>query len=158
TGAAILTTIVQEWIEQPVMTIERIGHGAGRREFVEQPNLLRLFVGTAPEPDSCGAEVDQVWVLETNLDDLPAEVIGYCYERLLAAGALDVYSTPIVMKKNRPGVLLNVLANEADVPALENILFSETTTFGIRRYPARRHKLHRRACTVQTPWGPVQGK
>src|SRR5207249_7247402 len=128
TGAAILTTVVQQWIEQPVMTVDRIGHGAGRRELVEQPNLLRLFVGTAATP----AESDQVWVLETNLDDLPSEVIGYCYELLLAAGALDVYCTPIFMKKNRPGVLLSVLAPEAVLPALEEILFRETTTFGIR--------------------------
>ncbi len=154
TGAAILTTVVQQWIDQPVMTVERIGHGAGRREFVEQPNLLRLFVGTTAE----SAERDQVWVLETNLDDLPAEVIGYCYDLLLAAGALDVFSTPIFMKKNRPGVLLSVLAPESTLPALETILFRETLTFGIRRYPVTRSKLQRRAYTVATPWGPVQGK
>src|SRR5206468_2014489 len=154
TGAAILTTVVQAWIEQPVMTIERIGHGAGRRELVEQPNLLRLFVGTAAAP----VESDQVWVLETNLDDLPAEVIGYCYDLLLAAGALDVFSTPIFMKKNRPGVLLSVLAPESAVAALEEILFRETTTLGIRRYPVSRHKLNRRPYTVSTPWGPVQRK
>ncbi|HLJ96123.1 MAG TPA: nickel pincer cofactor biosynthesis protein LarC [Gemmataceae bacterium] len=154
TGAAILTTVVQEWIDQPVMTVERIGHGAGRREFVEQPNLLRLFVGTAAIPP----ERDQVWMLETNLDDLPAEVVGYCYELLLAAGALDVFSTPIFMKKNRPGVLLSVLAPEAVLPQLEDILFRETATFGIRRYPVARHKLNRRPCTVTTPWGPLQGK
>jgi len=101
---------------------------------------------------------DVVWVLETNLDDLPAELIGYCYDLLLAAGALDVFSTPIFMKKNRPGVLLSVLAPEAALSAVEEILFRETTTFGIRRYPVSRHKLNRRACTVSTPWGPVQGK
>jgi uncharacterized protein (TIGR00299 family) protein len=154
TGAAILTTVVQEWIGQPTMTVERIGHGAGRRDLAEQPNLLRLFVGTAESP----AVRDTVWMLETNLDDLPAEVIGYCYERLLAAGALDVFTTPIFMKKNRPGVLLSVLAAEAVLPALEDILFRETTTFGIRRYPVSRHKLERKPCTVTTPWGPVQGK
>jgi uncharacterized protein (TIGR00299 family) protein len=154
TGAAILTTVVQEWVEQPVMTIERIGHGAGRRELVEQPNLLRLFVGTTAEQ----AESDTVWMLETNLDDLPAEVIGYCYELLLGAGALDVFTTPIFMKKNRPGVLLSVLAPAAALPMLEEILFRETTTFGIRRYPVSRHKLQRRAHTVTTAWGPVQGK
>jgi uncharacterized protein (TIGR00299 family) protein len=154
TGAAILTTVVEQWIEQPVMTVERIGHGAGRREFVEQPNLLRLFVGTAATP----AQSDQVWVLETNLDDLPPEVIGYCYDLLLAAGALDVFTTPIFMKKNRPGVLLSVLAPEEVLSALEAILFRETTTFGIRRYLVSRHKLNRRPCTVSTPWGPVQGK
>jgi len=154
TGAAILTTVVQEWIEHPLMTIEKIGQGAGRREFVEQPNLLRLFVGVA----EAAAESDQIWVLETNLDDLPAEVIGYCYELLLAAGALDVFTTPIFMKKNRPGTMLTVLTSQEVLPALEEILFRETTTFGIRRYPASRHKLRRQACTVPTPWGPVQGK
>jgi uncharacterized protein (TIGR00299 family) protein len=161
TGAAILTTVVQEWVEQPVMQVERIGHGAGTRDLTEQPNILRLFVGTAPQAHGLqptGPESDQVWVLETNLDDLPAEVIGYCYDLLLAAGALDVFSTPIVMKKNRPGVLLSVLAEELKLPLLEEILFRETTTFGIRRYPVSRHKLQRRACTVQTPWGPVRGK
>jgi pyridinium-3,5-bisthiocarboxylic acid mononucleotide nickel chelatase len=154
TGAAILTTVVQQWIDLPAMTIERIGHGAGKRELAEQPNVLRLFVGTAATP----AESDQVWVLETNLDDLPAEVIGYCYDLLLATGALDVFSTSIFMKKNRPGVLLSVIAPEATLPALEEILFRETTTFGIRRYPVSRHKLQRKACAVETPWGPVQGK
>src|SRR5207249_9661419 len=81
-----------------------------------------------------------------------------CYERLLAEGALDVFSTPIFMKKNRPGVLLSVLAPEEVLSALEEILFRETTTFGIRRYVVTRHKLNRRSCTVSTPWGPVQGK
>jgi uncharacterized protein (TIGR00299 family) protein len=154
TGAAILTTVVKEWRDQQAMTVERIGHGAGRREFVEQPNLLRLFVGTAEVP----VESDRVWILETNLDDLPAEMVGYCSEKLLVAGALDVFSTPIFMKKNRPGVLLSVIATEASLATLEEILFQETTTFGIRRYPVDRHVLQRKACTVETSWGPVQGK
>jgi uncharacterized protein (TIGR00299 family) protein len=170
TGAAILTTIVREcakpaaipWMDQPVMTVERIGHGAGRRDFPEQANILRLFVGTAKELEgdgsSAGSDRDQVWVLETNLDDLPAEVIGYCYERLLAAGALDVFSAPIYMKKNRPAVMLSVLAPLKSLPVLEDILFRETSTFGIRRYPVSRSKLERRPCTVQTTWGPIQGK
>src|SRR5207247_2303538 len=127
---------VQEWIDQPVMTIERIGHGAGRRELVEQPNLLRLFVGTVATP----AQGDQVWVLETNLDDVPAEVIGFCYDLLLAAGALDVFSTPIFMKKNRPGVLLSVLKSEAAVSGLEEILFSALSTGVNRRAVEHRRK------------------
>jgi uncharacterized protein (DUF111 family) len=85
-------------------------------------------------------------------------VIGYCYELLLAAGALDVFSTPIFMKKNRPGVLLSVLAPEALLAGLEEILFRETTTFGIRRHSVSRHKLNRQSHTVSTQWGPVQGK
>lgn len=167
TGAAILTTIVrgcaspaeQPWIDQPVMTVERIGHGAGKRNFPEQPNILRLFVGTtSPSGGRQPTESDTIWVLETNLDDLPAEVIGYCYELLLAAGAVDVFSTPIFMKKNRPGVLLSVLAPEEKLPALEDILFRETATLGIRRHQAARHKLNRKAHTVSTSWGPIQGK
>ncbi len=154
TGAAILTTVVNEWQEQPTMTVEKIGVGAGKRDLAEQPNVLRLFVGTAANP----ATSDQVWVLETNLDDLPAEVIGYCYDLLLAAGALDVFSMPIYMKKNRPAVLLSVIAPESAVANLEEILFRETTTLGIRRYPVSRHKLNRKPCTVSTPWGPVRGK
>jgi uncharacterized protein (TIGR00299 family) protein len=155
TGAAILTTVVQRWVETPALTAERIGHGAGQRDFLDQPNLLRVFVGEAAGGP---AERDQVWVLETNLDDVPAEVIGYCFDRLFAAGALDVFSTPIQMKKNRPGVLLSVLAPESALGVLEAILFLETQTFGVRRYPVQRHKLRREAVTVPTPWGPVQGK
>jgi uncharacterized protein (TIGR00299 family) protein len=154
TGAAILTTVVNEWVEQPAMIVERIGLGAGRRDFVEQPNVLRLFVGTSQHP----TEHDQVWIMEANLDDMPAEIIGYCYERLLAAGAFDVFTTPIFMKKNRPGVLLSVLVPPGALGAVEDILFRETTTLGIRRYPACRRKLQRKPLTVVTAWGPVEGK
>lgn len=163
TGAAILTTVVQEWIEQPVMTIERIGHGAGQRDFLEQPNLLRVFVGEVPvssvQPHLIDPSLfDRVWMLETNLDDVPAEVIGYCFDQLFSAGALDVFSTPIQMKKNRPGVLLSVLAPESALPTLEEILFRETETFGIRRYLVERSKLQREQVTIETPWGPIRGK
>jgi pyridinium-3,5-bisthiocarboxylic acid mononucleotide nickel chelatase len=158
TGAAILASIVEEWVEAPGMTIERIGHGAGTRDLAEQPNVLRLLVGTDNRRADAAPQADRIWILETNLDDVPAEVIGYCFDALFAAGALDVFSTPIFMKKNRPGVLLTVLAPEAAMATLEEILFRETMTFGIRRYPADRHKLQRKAVTVNTPWGPVAGK
>jgi uncharacterized protein (TIGR00299 family) protein len=159
TGAAILTAVVQEWTETPAMTVERIGHGAGTRNFPEQPNILRVFVGeTSPERERGDLDTDQVWILETNLDDVPGEVIGYCYDRLFAAGALDVFTAPILMKKNRPGVLLSVLCPESAVAAVEDVLFRETATLGVRRHPATRHKLHRKEHTVETPWGPVKGK
>ncbi|MCS6850870.1 MAG: nickel pincer cofactor biosynthesis protein LarC [Gemmataceae bacterium] len=161
TGAAILTTVVHEWVDQPVMTIERIGHGAGRRELLEQPNLLRLFVGTTGAISSrspSGYETDTVWLLETNLDDAPGDMIGYCFDRLLAAGALDVFATPIQMKKHRPGVMLSVLASGDRVEALEAIIFRETTTLGVRRMFVQRHKLHRETAEVATPWGVVRGK
>ena len=154
TGAAILATVAESFGPLPAMTIDAIGLGAGTRELPDMANILRLFVGqTASTPGS-----DRVWMLETNLDDLPGEVVGYATTQLLAAGALDAYVTPIQMKKNRPGVMVSVLCDEAKVAELEEILFRETTTLGIRRYPVSRHKLNRKAAEVSTPFGPVQGK
>lgn len=159
TGAAILTTLVKRWIESPVMTIEKIGYGAGTKDFTEQPNVLRLFVGTASVPSSSsGYEQDEVWLLETNLDDVPGELIGYCFEQLLAAGALDVFTTPIQMKKHRPGILFSVLVDEQHVATVEDILFMETASFGIRRTRVVRHKLHRQSQQVTTQWGSIAGK
>ncbi|MCS6863844.1 MAG: nickel pincer cofactor biosynthesis protein LarC [Gemmataceae bacterium] len=160
TGAAILTTVVQEFTPSPLLTIERIAHGAGTKDFLEQPNILRLFLGTttevsAPAP---GAECDRVVVLETNLDDVSPEVIGFTMEQLFAAGALDVFTQPIQMKKNRPGVLLSVLSDVSRVNELETILFRETGTFGIRRTNVNRSKLQREMIEVETPWGLVRAK
>lgn len=158
TGAAILTSIVSEYIDTPAMTIERIGHGAGSKDFREQPNLLRIFLGSAQDAPPAGLDADSIWVLETNLDDVPGEIVGYCFDRLLAAGALDVFTTPIQMKKNRPGILLSVLASEDCLAAVEDIILAETRTFGIRRYRAQRHKLKREPITLETPWGAVRCK
>jgi uncharacterized protein (TIGR00299 family) protein len=161
TGAAILSTIVAEYADAPEMTVESVGHGAGTKDFIEQPNILRLFVGQARGLPPTGLpqdETDTVWVLETNLDDVPAEVIGHTIDQLFAAGALDVYAVPIQMKKSRPGVLLSAIAAGETVPALEAVLFRETGTFGIRRYRADRSKLRRETVTVETPWGPVAAK
>lgn len=156
TGAAILTTVVGTWTATPAMTIERIGHGSGTKDFIEQPNILRLMVGTAD--GKVGGEADTVAVLETNLDDVAPEVVGYCVERLFAAGALDVFTMPIQMKKQRPGVLLSVICEDAKVTELEAIVFRETGTFGVRRTTATRSKLQREAVEIQTPWGPVKAK
>ena len=160
TGAAILTTVVTEWTATPAMTIERIGHGSGTKDFLEQPNILRLMVGVSAQgayaPRS--GEVDAVVVLETNLDDISPEVVGFAVERLFAAGALDVFAQPIQMKKNRPGVLLTVICESEKVSELEAILFRETGTFGVRRTTATRAKLQRETIEVQTPWGPVKAK
>ena len=154
TGAAIVTTICERFGPLPAMTVETIGHGAGTKEVPGRANILRLFVGTTAEtPDA-----DRVWVLETNLDDLPGEQVGYTTGRLMEAGALDAFVTPIYMKKNRPGVMLSVLCAEAKVAELESILFRETTTLGVRRYPVSRHKLRREAAEVQTELGPIRGK
>jgi len=157
TGAAILATVVNEFTEQPAMTVERIGCGAGKKDFWEQPNVLRVFVGESALTPAAD-ESDRVTVLETNLDDVSPEVIGYCFERLFAAGALDVFTIPVQMKKNRPGVLLGVIAPASAVAALEAIVFRETGTFGIRRYTVTRSKLRREAVKVETPWGPIAAK
>ncbi|NUQ62606.1 MAG: nickel pincer cofactor biosynthesis protein LarC [Pirellulales bacterium] len=154
TGAAILATMVDSFGPVPAMKIQRIGYGAGQRELETQPNLLRLLVGETA--DSLSA--DQVWVLETNLDDISGELVGYATARLLDAGALDVYTTAIQMKKNRPAVKLTVLCQAAEVDRMEAILFEETTTLGVRRWPADRHVLNRRPHQVETPWGRVEGK
>ena len=165
TGAAILTSVVSEFTDTPAMTVERIGTGCGTKDFIEQPNILRLLIGTqtplAPGGEGVGgsySECDTVTVLETNLDDCTPEVVGYCFERLLNAGALDVFAVPISMKKNRPGVILTVIAMPMDAPKLEDILFRETGTFGIRRSVCERSKLQREALTVATPWGEVKAK
>jgi hypothetical protein len=135
------------------MKIDRIGYGAGQRDLDEQPNLLRLLVGEAID----GPRGEQIWVVETNLDDISGELIGYCITRLWDAGALDVHTTPIQMKKNRPGVKLSVLCRAGDVEGVEAVLFDETTTLGVRRWPVRRTVLARRTHCVQTEWGLVDG-
>jgi uncharacterized protein (DUF111 family) len=101
---------------------------------------------------------DEIWVLETNLDDASGELVGYCISQLWDAGALDVYTIAIQMKKNRPGILLSVLCQQQDLERMEAILFRETTTLGVRRWAARRHKMQRKPHAVATPWGAVEGK
>jgi uncharacterized protein (TIGR00299 family) protein len=154
TGAAIVATVVDEFGPLPGLTIDAIGYGAGTRELESQANVLRLIVGTTPESH----HADQVWVLETNIDDVAGEVIGHCTTLLAEAGALDVYTTAIQMKKNRPGIKVSVLCQAGDIAKLEKILFRETATLGIRRWLASRHKLDRRPHDVETQWGRIAGK
>jgi len=154
TGAAIVATLATQFGPMPALSIDRIGYGAGTRELPEQPNILRVLIGQTT--DDAGSE--QCTVVETNLDDVTGEVVGYCVTRLWDAGALDVYTLPIQMKKNRPGVLLSVLCNTADVAKIEQVLFRETTTLGIRRYSVSRTKLARKAHEVETAYGRIAGK
>lgn len=159
TGAAILTSVVTGYTASPAMTVEKIGHGAGTKDFLDRPNILRLLVGSASVAAAPGSpECDTVAVLETNLDDVPAEIVGYSTERLFAAGALDVFVVQGQMKKGRPGFLVSVICDPAKAADLEAILFRETGTFGVRRHTAERSKLQREAITVDTPWGPVKAK
>lgn len=158
TGAAIVSTVADFFGPLPAMTIDRIGYGAGQRDLEEQANLLRLLVGQTTEPTSAATQHDRVTMLQTNLDDVSGELVGYCIDRLWDVGALDVYTTAIQMKKHRPGVLLSVLCQDSAIAAIEEVLFRETGTLGIRRSSVTRDKLDRESTTVNTPWGVVQGK
>ncbi|MBI4718305.1 MAG: nickel pincer cofactor biosynthesis protein LarC [Planctomycetes bacterium] len=154
TGAALLTTLADSFGPLPSITVRAVGYGAGTREGASRPNLLRVLVGDAGD----AGESDEIAVLETNLDDTTPQTAAYCMERLLAEGALDVYSLPIQMKKSRSGVLLTVLCECHRVPAMERILFAETPTFGVRRHSVRRTKLRRRVEAVTTPYGTIRVK
>jgi pyridinium-3,5-bisthiocarboxylic acid mononucleotide nickel chelatase len=160
TGAAIVKTLSTRFDAFPAMKIESAGYGAGSRDFPEHPNLLRLTIGEStvganPTPD---ASNESITVLETNLDDLNPQVLAYAMERLLAEGALDVFSVPVQMKKSRHGALLTVLAKTEDANRLTKTIFAETTTLGVRRREEQRQTLSRRWETVNTTWGPVRMK
>jgi uncharacterized protein (TIGR00299 family) protein len=154
TGAAVLSTLA-EFGPLPAMTVTANGYGAGKKEL-PIANLLRVVVGKAP--DNGGYLREQAVVLEANIDDLNPEIYGYVTEKLFAAGALDVTLVPVQMKKGRPGVLLSILTKPDREESLVTILFSETTTLGVRRLQAEKLMLQRRHVIVQTPYGSVRVK
>ncbi|HCS51857.1 MAG TPA: nickel pincer cofactor biosynthesis protein LarC, partial [Planctomycetaceae bacterium] len=154
TGAAIVKVLVDRFGHRPPMTIEQIGYGSGTKTFPQRANLLRLFVGESIETPN----QETVALLETNLDDTTAETIGYTRELLEKAGALDVYSTSIQMKKNRPGTLLSVLCKPSQSDKMKAILFEQTGTLGIRITQLERSTLAREVTTVETVYGPIRGK
>ncbi len=156
TGAAILTTLSEGFGSTPAMTIESIGYGAGSREGQKRPNLLRVLVGELVV--SGDAEGDSVLLLETNLDDATPQIVAHCLDQVLAAGALDAWSMPIHMKKNRDGVTLSVLCRLSDRSEMERIIFAETPTLGVRRTMVERTILPRRYDTVETPFGRIRVK
>lgn len=162
TGAALLTTCAAAFGPLPPMKIDSIGYGAGTREFRARPNVLRLFVGEALAPNAPADDSPEEWdsavLLETQLDDVDGQTLAHACQRLLEAGALDAFMTPILMKKGRPGQLLTAVCRPEDVATLEAIVFSETTTLGIRRQTCLRHKLSRVHETVNTRFGPIQIK
>jgi uncharacterized protein (TIGR00299 family) protein len=161
TGAAIVKTLCTRFVPFPAMKIGATGYGAGSRDLPGQPNVVRLTIGEALETQpAASTEIpeDTIVVLEANLDDLNPQVFGYVMERLLAEGALEVFGTPVQMKKNRPGMLLTVLARSEDASRLARLVFGETTTLGIRMRQERRQTLVRRSVAVQTPWGEVRMK
>ncbi|MBN1488277.1 MAG: nickel pincer cofactor biosynthesis protein LarC [Phycisphaerae bacterium] len=154
TGAAILTTLSAGYGPLPGMVVEMIGYGAGRHDGQTRPNVLRLLAGERAAETEC----DAVAVLEANLDDTTPEAIAYATEKLFAAGALDVFCTPVSMKKGRPATLITVLATPSQQREMKAILFAETTTFGIRCALATRTKLSRATIEVETAYGRIRLK
>jgi uncharacterized protein (TIGR00299 family) protein len=164
TGAAIVRVLAMSFGPLPVMTTEKIGYGAGSRNFSQHSNVLRISVGDTVESSALAVsprgspEEDEVVVLEANLDDQSPQIIGYVADLLLAEGALDVFTTAVQMKKSRPGTLLTVLAKPLDASKLRDLLFRESSTLGVRSRHEKRHVLARRHEIVQTPWGEVRIK
>jgi uncharacterized protein (TIGR00299 family) protein len=157
TGAAIITSLAESFGPLPPMHVQKIGYGAGQREFPDRPNLLRIITGT-PADSSERLQTDQVIILETCIDDMNPEFFGFIMERLYTDGALDVYWIPVYMKKNRPGTLIQVLCEEDGKDRLIQRLLSETTSLGVRYYRAARKLLAREQLTIQTSFGEIQVK
>jgi hypothetical protein len=159
TGAAIVAALAQQFGSPPALHLQRVGLGAGSLDL-PLPNLLRLWIGavTVTAQSATGSAQETIAVLETQLDDMNPQVVGYLYDELLAAGALDVFTQAIGMKKSRPGILLTVLCSPSQVDRCEAILFQETPTLGIRCSFQQRTVLHRQVTTVHTPLGPVRIK
>jgi uncharacterized protein (DUF111 family) len=178
TGAALAVTLADTFGPMPAMVIEKVGYGAGARQNAEcspkgsyegkgrmqngrqkqhVPNVLRVILGR-PVAGGDADEADVVWLLEANVDDASGETLGAATQALFEAGALDVWLTAATMKKGRPGVVLACLAAEGLVAAVEEAIFRETPTFGVRRSAVERTKLAREHATVQTAFGPVRVK
>ncbi len=155
TGAAILTTIADEWAAMPPICAERVGYGAGSRDLGDDPNCLRVVVGRAPGPSRDRPEIS---VLESNLDDVDPRTLAWAIERLRAAGALDAWLTPVTMKKGRIGQQVTVLTRTGQEDALAAILLRETPTLGVRVRRERRIELDRRSETVTTRYGRIRVK
>jgi uncharacterized protein (TIGR00299 family) protein len=158
TGAAIVATLVKRFSSFPELKIEKTGYGAGTRDFPGHANVLRITIGEALPQLAAKTSRETISVLEANLDDLNPQVFGYVMDRLLEAGALDVFGMPVQMKKNRPGTLLTILAKPEDADQLAQIVFSETTTLGVRRREEKRQALARRWQNVSTRFGEVRIK
>lgn len=160
TAAALLRAAAVRYTPPPPMTLARTGYGAGTRELPGQPNVASVTLGTPAAPAAADTRTDtqNVEVLETNLDDVTGETLGYVIARVLEAGALDAWVTPAVMKKGRPAHVLHVLNRPEDTPALQRLLFTETGTLGIRRAALTRTALPRTITTVDLDGVPVRVK
>src|SRR5215813_13516760 len=156
TGAAIISTLAESYGQMPMMKIERIGYGAGTRTYPKFPNVLRAIIGELEE--DADNTPNHVTVIEANIDDLNPQVFGYLMEKALASGALDIFYTPVQMKKNRPGVLLTLLCNPPDRERMCDLIFRETTTLGVRFRNEQREILMREFVSVETEYGPIRIK
>ncbi len=163
TGAALITTLSQNFGVMPQMRLDRIGYGAGTRDLEQRPNLLRLCLGektsdTGLKTTHHHAETDSVDIIETNVDDMSPEITGYVTTQLFEHGALDVFLAPVYMKKGRPATQITVLCPTIHRDRLIELLLTETTTFGVRLSSADRIKLRRDFVEIKTQWGTVQAK
>ncbi|MDP9339330.1 MAG: nickel pincer cofactor biosynthesis protein LarC [Acidobacteriota bacterium] len=157
TGAAIVATLCDSFGPQPPMTVSAIGYGAGTANLEGQPNVMRIMIGEATEKSSAAPD-QEISIIEANLDDMNPQIYGYVLEKALSAGALDVYTTALQMKKNRPGTLLTILCRPEDAGKLMSLIFAETTTLGVRTHRAQRHVLPREWVNVSTSYGDVRIK
>lgn len=158
TGAAIVKTLARRFASFPRMSVEKIGYGAGTRDFDGHANVVRLTIGEVQTQVSPDINQETITVLEANIDDLNPQVFGYVMDRLLEEGALDAFGMPVQMKKNRPGMLLTVLSRNSDASKLTDLIFTETTTIGVRHREEKRRTLAREWVTVATRWGNVRLK
>jgi hypothetical protein len=157
TGAAIIATLCDSFGPQPAMTVSAIGYGAGAADLEGQPNVVRIMIGETADKTSFAGD-EEISIIEANLDDMNPQIYGYVLEKVLLAGALDVYTTALQMKKNRPGTLLTILCRPEDTNALTSLIFAETTTLGVRTHRAQRRALPREWVNVSTGFGPVRIK
>lgn len=157
TGAAIISTLAAGFGPMPMMRVEKIGYGAGTKTFPKFPNVLRAILGElgGELAEDADQTPDLITVIEANIDDMSAQVFGHVMELAMNAGALDLFYTPVQMKKNRPGVLLTLLAKPEDRERMCDLLFRETTTLGVRYRNERREILQREFITVETEYGPI---
>jgi uncharacterized protein (TIGR00299 family) protein len=160
TGAAVITTLAQCFGPVPAMRVEQVGYGAGDKIFPQLPNALRLLIGVenSVQGEELPYEQDQVMLIETNIDNMNPEIYDQVWERLFEAGALDVFLTPIMMKKGRPANTLTVLASPEEHDRILAVIFAETSAIGVRTIRIPRYKLSRRIESVETPYGPIRIK
>jgi len=158
TGAAIVSVLASRFSNFPRMKPEKVGYGAGSRDLKDFPNVLRITIGETLEEHSTLVPEEAITILEANVDDMTPQLFGYVMERALQAGALDVFATSVLMKKNRPGILLTVLCRPEEAERLKQLIFAETTTLGVRMREEKRATLSRRHVSVNTKWGEIRMK